>query len=144
MKVASRILFLIGGIVSFVNAGMLLLMSLIFGIFEFPFVRDLMLEAMESGEASTAADSPEMAALIVQISFAICIAAFIIYAALCVVNGILSLKARRNPTKQLCIINIVFGLITGIEVNTVGGFLGFFSLKKEEKQEDVIDMTEKE
>ena len=143
MKVASRILFLIGGIASFVNAGMLLIMTWIFGIFEFPFIRNLMIEAMESGEASTTADSPEMAARIVQISFAICIVLFIIYAALCLVNGILSLKARRNPTKQMCIINIVFGLISGVYINTVGGFLGFFSIRREENQ-DVIDMTKKE
>ena len=142
MKVASRILFLIGGIASFVNAGMLLIMTWIFGIFEFTFIHNLMIEAMESGEASTSVDSPELAATIVQISFAICIVFVIIYAELCVVNGILSLKSRRNPTKQMCIVNIVFGLISGVYVNTVGGFLGFFSLRKEENQ-DVIDMTEK-
>ena len=61
---------------------------------------------------------------------------WILWSGVAIANGVVALLGRKKQTKVFYILNIVFGLLSGVEVNGVGGVFGLFTLpKKEEVQE---------
>ena len=63
-------------------------------------------------------------------------------AAFAAVSSIVSFKARNNDSKKLFILNIVFGVISGVEVNLVGGILALIALKKQSNEENIEQKEE--
>ena len=137
MEKASRILFLIGGILSFVYAGLFLLFSIAFIVFSTPAVLGWLMEVIKESGSSISGDAATYSEIAIRASLIASAVAFIFCAGLSIANGILALSTRREPGKGKCICNIVFGLLSGNNVNAAGGFLGFFALKREEKEKVV-------
>ena len=132
MKKASQILLLVGGILAFVVAwsyffcGLSCILAGALGtskLFEF---------LAEQG-FDLAQYVPEEAVAACAITMGVF---WILWSGVAIANGVVALLGRKKQTKVFYILNIVFGLLSGVEVNGVGGVFGLFTLpKKEEVQE---------
>ena len=61
---------------------------------------------------------------------------FLVLAIFCIANAIIAFVGRAKETKGLFIMNIVFGALSGVVVNLVGGILGvIYTSKKEAPKE---------
>ena len=133
MKKASNILFLVGGILSFVWMAFEIIGGIIFAIFAGPDAKQVIIDGLNDGTITSSFEgTPEEVATLIQGMFIMFAVMMFIFAVFALVNGILALKAKKDPAKTNCIINIVFGFLSGVLVNTVGGILGLFCLPKPE------------
>lgn len=76
-----------------------------------------------------------MSVAIIILAMILCVCIFICYTILFIVNAVLSAKASNRHSKKLYIANIVFGFLTGIELNAAGGIVGLIALKREGNRE---------
>lgn len=125
MRKVSNILFLVGGILAICTAFAFLCSAVVFYIFASPMTTDLIIKGLEEGNIhSTLPGTPEEVAAAIQIAFlivAIMMTVFIVFA---IVSVVVSFLARKeNASRALFILNIIFGLLGGSEVNVVGGVL---------------------
>lgn len=133
MKKASQILLLIGMILSFVLAAIYLFAGIAFIIVGLPFMQPYYVEALEAGKIDTSfVGTPEECALYIRIVFLVIGGIFIPWTAMAIANGVIAALGRKKQTKVFYILNIVFGLLSGAEVNAVGGVFGLFTLPKRE------------
>ena len=140
MKKAANILFLVGAIVSIVAAVTALSTAIVFLVLgSSASLRDAIIASIESGQSSTDAASPEAAAQIVQLTFT-CTGAMLLVPAVCAVpSAIFAFKARNTDNHAFFVLNIVFGLLSGVEVNVVGAI---FALIKGDTIENAPEVTE--
>lgn len=140
LRKISKILYLVGGIVSFVVAGLLLfsgITTIVLG--SVPMFRDYLADGIANGTiTSTIQGTPTEIATYIQISVLATGIICLIIVLLSVANGILSLMARKTPTKYLAILNIVFGVLSDIGINIAASVLALIANKKEENNK-VID-----
>jgi len=134
MKKASDILLLIGGIVS---AVLILIYVVLAGVFFFAAsdaARELLISAYESGNFVTdiPVGSAEEALMVFQPIFTVYGVMMVVFAVMAVVNAIIAFTSRGKQTKVGLILNIVFGLLSGVTVNAVGGVLGLIASGKRE------------
>ena len=129
MKKASDILLLIGSILSFSLIAVYLISSIVFFVLGSPAAKQFILDGINNGSigSSIPADSPEQLVTILQAMFIASGVVMFIPMAFAIVSGIVALKARRNATRGLYIANIVFGIISGSEINLVGAILGLIA-----------------
>ena len=136
MKNASKILFLVGGIVSCVEALTYLIVGIVmiwFGTSE-----DIKNEMLKSYTVSDAirdfgnGTTPADAVQAVQGLYVVLGVMFIIFIFLALANAILSFKARKSESKGLFIANIVFGFVSSCIINSVGGILAVIASNRDE------------
>ena len=132
MKKASRIVLLVGSIVGFVVAGILLLTGILFIIFGTPAFADIIREGIEKGTIHTDV-SPETAVTIWQFTFLSNGILMVVIAIIMCLSGFFGLRARKLETKKAYIISIVFGAMMN-EVNLVGSILGLIAWKRTENR----------
>ena len=133
MKKAVNILFLVGAIVSLVTVFVLT----ITGIFLFSISSNtaLIRRLIEEGVITTSYQGSESEVIqMVQTTLRIAAVFVIIYSLFAVVCAILAFRARSNPNKLNCILNIVFGGLGGITVIIVASILGLVALNNENSQ----------
>lgn len=145
MRIPSRILLLIGGISAFVQAALLFIYGVVFGVLSLPVFKDLIMKGIEDGTIKVeGADSVNMALTIVQITFVSVAVIFLILAGLSIASGILTFKARKEEEKVSYILAIVFGALSDVTAAVVGSVFGLFYIHHKKKEEDeVIDATSK-
>ena len=138
MRNASKVLFLVGGIVSCVEALSYLIMGIVFiflGTSE-DVKNDLLKNYSASdlmrdlGNGVTPADAVQA----VQAMYVALGVIFIIGIFLSAVNAVLAFKARNSNNKVLFILNIVFGFISGCIINAIGGILAVASPSEDTAQ----------
>ena len=124
MNTAKRILFLIGGIMSICAAIAFFFLSIMFTAFS----------NMKEEMQKLADDSAEYGVEYFQALFLVLGIMFIFFLILAIINIILSFKGRNSNSKGLMIANIVFGALSGIEVNLVAGIFGLIARNMAPKQ----------
>lgn len=124
MNTAKRILFLIGGIMSICAAIAFFFLSIMF----------IALSNMKEEMQKLADDSAEYGVEYFQALFLVLGIMFIFFLILAIINIILSFKGRNSNSKGLMIANIVFGALSGIEVNLVAGIFGLIARNMAPKQ----------
>ena len=138
MRKASKVLFLVGGIVSCVEALSYLIMGIVFiflGTSE-DFKNDLLKNYSASdlvrdlGNGVTPADAVQA----IQAMYVALGVIFIIGIFISAVNAVLAFKARNSNNKVLFILNIVFGFISGCIINAIGGILAVASPSEDTAQ----------
>lgn len=126
MRRASQVLFKIGKIISIFELVAYLICVVVFFILGGSVA--LIQQGLEDGSITTDIQgNPEEVAIALAAVFIALAVVFLFLGAFVIVNVVLTSKALKNPTKGICIANIVFGIISGAEVNAVGGFLGVFA-----------------
>lgn len=132
MRTASKILLLVGGIVSFVTAFTLFIVSIVFLVCSAPEAKESIVEGINNGTiTSSFPGNPVEQAEKIQALFAILGIVFIIWVFLCIANGILALIGRSKQNKPMLIINIVFGILSCVTINFVGGIFGLIANSRE-------------
>ncbi|MBQ7994766.1 MAG: hypothetical protein IJ247_00905 [Bacilli bacterium] len=123
MKRVKRILFLVGGILSIVMAASFFIVGLVFVVLG-PTIGAYMAETDQQ-----AADI----FLGVYLSIGL---VFVIVSVFGIINAILSFKAMNSNSKSLMVANIVFGILSDVIVNVVGGIIGFILIDREKEDKD--------
>ena len=132
MKSASRILLLISGILSIVAA----VLYLIFGILMLAMTGEsgkaAMQEAINNGTVTVASGLTQEEAIAALQGMALAVGVvFMFLVVFCIINSVLSFKARNHQTKGLLILNIVFGALSGVLLNILGGIFGLVGRSNE-------------
>ena len=128
---ASQVLLLVGAIISFVVLPLFLIVGIIYLACSSPDLTKGIIEGINNGSITTNYNgTPEEQAAFIQLVFSIIGSIFLVLAFLNLANAIVSLAARNKQTKVSYIISIIFGFVSGIELNLVGGILGLVSLQR--------------
>ena len=134
MKKVANILFLVGGIYSFILVASLVIIGIVFLVFSSAGLTATIIIGIQNGSIkSSFTGTPEEIAALVQLTFLITGIILLFIASFGIVNGILSLKARNTDNKNLYIANIVFGILSDTPINVVGAI---FALIKGNTLED--------
>ena len=144
LDIAKRILFLVGGIMSAVNAVSFAIASGIFFAFTTPAAKETIIKGLEDGTIHTTIQgmsNEQIATAITNLYLALAIG-FVVGMVFAIINMIVSFKARKNGTKKLFILNIVFGAISSVTCNLVAGIFGLITYNRNHQNEEVIDYTE--
>lgn len=123
MKKASHILFTVSKILSFVAGGIVLACALIFFICYGLFLNGTLYTENPDTDFALATMF-----LVLGIIYAI-------WGIILFINGAISNMGQNEPNHTTYILNIVFGLLSLIEVNLVGGIFGLIAEGKEAKKE---------
>lgn len=121
MRRTSNILFLVSKILSIVFICIFLLLGIMFVVFA---ANEELINEVARNTTTTTNIDPKDVVRAVFITYAV---VMLVVGALAIPNLILCSKARNNPTKGLLIANIVFGLLSGVEVNIVAAILGLIA-----------------
>ena len=139
MKKAEKILFIIGMVVSFVSAFMLLIGSAVFGKLGSLDVSEIQnaIDQLDASSQQFLADAGITAELIKRI-FSSCAFLFIGEGILCIANGILTIFAMKKQSKAWYIVTVITGAITG-SVTTVASIFGLVSESKHKEKAPAIE-----
>ena len=136
MKKASQILLLVGGIYSFVVAWSYLMVGIgcivAAAVGGQEFVEYLEKAGVDFSQIGLTAQ--DVSTIITAGGVALGVV-FILWCIFAVANAVIALLGRKKENKTFYILNAVFGTLSGVIVNGVGGVMGMFTLPKEEKAE---------
>ena len=125
MKTAQKILMIIGGIASI---GMTLLWFILAMVF---FIGAGSAEFINKYNS----DYPELDADAIKIMLIVIAVMFCILTVLALINAIVAFKGKNTDKKGLLIQNIVFGALSGVELNIVGAIFGLIARNQKPKSE---------
>ncbi len=127
MKTASRILLLIGAILSCVEIFVYCIMGFIFiGMGSSPEVKEDLIKEYNPVN-NPGGVTPEEYAKAIQSFFVALGVVFVIAAILCIINAIIAFVGRSKGNKPLMILNIIFGFLSSCIINAVGGIFGLIA-----------------
>ena len=132
MRKASKIIYLVGGILSIVAAVGFLITALIFVILP---NTDAFVEAYNRGVADgTISANVTLAEF--QGVFAAISVPFFFWMAAAIINSVFSFIASKKdrPSTSLAVLNIVFGVISCVEVNIVASVFAFIANGQEDRR----------
>ena len=129
MRRLSNVFLLVGGICAIICA-------LTFFMAGIPQIA----EYIRIGLEEAGAPNPDKIVLLIQAG-SIALGVFmLILMGVCIPSAIFAFKAQRDPSKNLLVLNIVFGYLSGSTYNMVGGILGLiYNRKLERKNAKVVD-----
>ena len=118
MEKAKRILFTISGVLSIISVVVFLILAIVFIAF------GNNVEAMEelANDSTSGTDAEAFKVLFVGLGVM-----FIFFMIFGIVNIILCFKGRNSDSKNVMILNIVFGALSGIEVNILAAIFGLIA-----------------
>ena len=123
MSVARKVLMIIAFVVSLL--GLLVLASCTAVFFIATNNEDVLVRVLDSlSKRNISFDNGKLLVTIIGVIFAIM--AFII-----LINACLSIKGAKSNRSGLMVLNIIFGFISGIYINSLGGIFGLVESKKE-------------
>ena len=132
MKKAAKILFIISSVLSYIYAVLFLATVVVLIVFGTPACTQILVDGLKNGTIhSSIQGTPEQVAGIIQGIFMItgcCSIPFVIFA---FISGIVSTLGAKKDTSTIYILNIVFGVLSGVILNTVAGVLGLLAPKNE-------------
>lgn len=125
MKTAQKILMIIAGAVSIGMTLLWFILSMVFfiGAGNAEFINDYV------------AEHPDLDAEIVKSVLVMLGVIFCIIAIMALINCIVSFKGKNTNSKGLLIANIIFGVLSGVEVNIVGAIFGLIARNQSPKTE---------
>ena len=134
MRKTSNILLTIGTVLSFVMAASLLITSIIFFALTSSAFKEIIVNGLQDGSIQTdLAGTPEEIAAIIQTIYAVAGAILIVVSLFAIINGIIAIIGKKKATKGLYILNIIFGAISCVEVNLIGGIFGLIGTTKKQE-----------
>ena len=118
MEKAKRILFTISGVLSIISVVVFLILAIVFIAF------GNNVEAIEelANDSTNGTDAEAFKTLFVGLGVM-----FIFFMIFGIVNIILCFKGRNSDSKNVMILNIVFGALSGIEVNILAAIFGLIA-----------------
>ena len=137
MRKTANTLILVGAILSIVMAFSFLISAIVF----FVISSDAVIEEML--KTATYDVTEEEARMILKTTFITLGVVFAFVSTFDIVNAIIAFISRKKESKAAYILNIVFGLLSGVEVNAAGGVVGtIYVTKKEIKEKEAIENQE--
>lgn len=134
MKKASDICLIIGGVLAILCAIGFLVSGIIMLVFASPQFKEMIIKGLEEGTIhTTLPGTPEQVAAIVQQAFLIAGACFLPGFILAVLSAVFSFLGPKKASNTIYILNIVFGVLGGSVVNTIGGIIGILVPQSERK-----------
>ena len=141
MKTASKILMLIGAIFSCVLPAFYLITSIILLAFADPRFKNDIIEGLKNENINSSfTGSYEQVAEAIQLMFLIIGILLLVVMMFCIANAVLAFIARNKENKALFILNIIFGILSGIYVNSVGAIFGLIVVSKNNKIPEKIEV----
>lgn len=136
MRRLSNVFLLVGGICAIICAVCYFFIALTFFMAGIPQIA----EYIRIGLEEAGAPNPDKIVLLIQAG-SIALGVFmLILMGVCIPSAIFAFKAQRDPSKNLLVLNIVFGYLSGSTYNMVGGILGLiYNRKLERKNAKVVD-----
>ena len=124
MEKAKKILFTISGILSIVSIVVFLVLAIVF------MAVGNSVEAMEdlANDSTNDMDAEAFKALFLCLGVM-----FIFFMIFGIVNTILCFKGRNSDSKGIMILNIVFGALSGIEINILAAIFGLIARNQKPK-----------
>lgn len=120
MKRVANILFLVGGILSIVLAATWVCLAAMFYVFASEPFKELIIKGIEEGTInSDFPGDPTQVATAIQIMFLSFGISFTVMTVFSAINAVFAFKGRNTNSKGMFICNIVFGVLSGVEVNLV-------------------------
>ena len=145
MRVAERVLFLVGAIVSIVSAVGYAIGSILFFVASGGPVKDFIIENIQNGNIvnNTGLTAEELAEIMQSMSvvFGVICVFLVVFA---ILNSIFAFKARKNnQSKALLVLNIVFGVLSYVLVNIVGAiFALIMNARDEDKARKAVEVKQ--
>ena len=101
-------------------------------------IRNMLIEAMQDGSITVQGDAPnyEVAAIFIQAMFLVLGFTLLIIGVMCVVNAIISLRTRNEPTRGRYIACIVTGALS-TDFSIIAAIFGLICLKKQERLKEI-------
>ena len=132
---ASRTLLKVATIVGTIVGALLFATVPFFFVIGFsPTIRNMLIKAMDDGTITVHGSlSFDEIVLILQAFFVVIGFVLLIIGAMCVINAIISSKARQEPTRNLYIACIVTGALS-TNFSLIAGIFGLICLANEERQ----------
>ena len=131
MKKVSNILLLIAGIYSIVCAATFLILGILFVVASSDACKEQIIEMLERGTLTTSyVGTPQEQAQFIQTVYSVLGITMLVVCVFQFINVFLSFAARKKETKPLYILNIVFGVLSMVEVNVVGAIFGLIALNQ--------------
>ena len=123
MKTAQKILMIIAGAVSIGLTLLWFILSMVFfiGAGNVEFINDYI------------AEHPDLDAEIVKSVLVMLGVIFCIMTIMALLNCIVAFKGKNTNSKGLLIVNIVFGALSGVEVNIVGAIFGLIARNRKKE-----------
>ena len=118
MEKAKKILFTVSGVLSIISIVVFLILAIVFIAF------GNNVEAMEelANDSTNGTDAEAFKALFLALGVM-----FIFFMIFGIVNTILCFKGRNSDSKNVMILNIVFGVLSGIEINILAAIFGLIA-----------------
>ena len=123
MKKAQKILMIVAGVVSIV---MILVWAIYAGIFYAVANNDKAIDDYIIKHSNVTRET--VIALMIALGVM-----FTIFAVCSLINAIVAFRAKNTDKKGLLIINIVFGILSGVSINIVGAIFGFVARNQKKK-----------
>ena len=121
MRKASKVLFRISGILSIVFAVSMLISCVIFFVLSAPFAKDALADMVKGTKMTV--EQLQSVFQTLGITFIFCGLA-------CIANAIICFNAARKDSIGLYIVSIVFGAISGVELNILASIFGLIGHKR--------------
>ena len=137
MKKAANILLTIGGVFAIICAVSYLICGVVFIVLASPAFTQVLIEGVESGSVHTDfhGATTEEIVMLIQATFLAIGIMFMCFIPFAIADCVICFVGRAKQTKVLYILNIVFGVLGGTIVNTVGGVLGLVAKIKEGRRQ---------
>ena len=141
MLKASRVLLRVAAIVGTVFGALILACVPVFFVIGFsPTIHDMLVKAMNDGTIQTNTHdlSFETIVFFLQAMFIVLGVTLLIVGACCVVNAVIAVKTREEPTRGRYIACIVTGALS-TDFSIIAAIFGLICLKRAERQNNIIE-----
>ena len=137
MRKTANTLILVGAILSIVLAVSFLITAIVF----FAISSDAVIEEML--KTATYEGTEEEAKIVLKTTFITLGVVFAFVSTFGVINAIVAFVGRKKESRAAYILNIVFGLLSGVEINAAGGVVGtIYATKRDIKEKEAIENKE--
>ena len=134
MKKASRILLLVGAIVSIFYVVVFGILSIVFGILGSDTAKQVVIDGLKDGSITTSIQgTPEEVAAALQAVFSALSIVFVLFMIASIACAVISFIARAKQNRPMYIVAIVFAVISGTVFGIPGGIFGIVALAQESK-----------
>ena len=141
MKKASNYVLLAGIIYSFVVVVTLCVVAFIFLSCNTPDGKQAIIQGLLNGTIQTSfTGTAEQQANQIIVLLSILAITYFVIAFFALINAFIAIMGKSKKTKVLYILNIVFGIISGVCVNAIGAIFGLVALAREPKEIHTMDM----
>lgn len=133
MRVASRVLLLVGAIVSIVCALTFLILGIVFSVVGSAPVEEIAKGIQEGTITTSATGTIQEQAEAVKLIFSVLGIVFIVFTVCCIPNTVLGFMGMKKRSNAFYVWNIVLGALSGTIITILGGIFGIIANGQEDK-----------